>query len=327
MTRASTVPRRTAWAAAVVLAVIVLACLAAPLYAGHVAHTDAFASNVSGSTVVDGQVVPVLQPMTEGLGLGVVPIGPTGDPRHYLLGADGQGRDVAARLLFGGRLSLGIAAGATVLCAVIAVPLGLLAGYVGGALDAIVSRALDLVWAFPVYLLTVSLSVVLLAGEARLGPVHLGAGSLAVPVAVIALGYVPYVALPLRAQARAVRETDYVRLARALGASHLHVLRRHLLPAALPSLVAVLPVLAALSLLAEAALSFLSVGVQSPRASWGTVLNDGLALLYTRPAVTVAPGLLIVSTAVCLNLLADAARNAADPSRPGPAVASRVEHG
>ena len=253
MTRAPAPSRPTAWAAAAVLTAIVLGCLAAPLYAGHVAHTDAFASNVSGSTVIHGRVVPVLQPVTEGLGLGVIPVGPTWDPRHHLLGADGQGRDVAARLLFGGRLSLLIAASATVLCAVVAVPLGLLAGYVGGWFDALVARALDLVWAFPVYLLTVSLSVVLLAGEARLGPVRLGAGSLAVPVVVIALGYVPYVALPMRAQARAVRETDYVRLARALGASHQHVLRRHLLPAALPSLLAVLPVLAALSLLADAA--------------------------------------------------------------------------
>ena len=87
----------------VVLLVIVAACLAAPFYAKHIAHTNPFTSNLDGTTIVDGKIVPVMEQESGGLGLGVTPIGPTWDPRHYMLGADNQGRDVAARLLYGGR--------------------------------------------------------------------------------------------------------------------------------------------------------------------------------------------------------------------------------
>ena len=94
---------------------IVVLCLAAPLYAHHVAHTDPFRSNLDGTTVVNGKTVPVMQPESGGLGLGVTPIGPTWDPEHYFLGADNQGRDVAARLLYGGRNSLLIGVSAALL--------------------------------------------------------------------------------------------------------------------------------------------------------------------------------------------------------------------
>jgi len=97
---------RVAMAMVVVLVLIVALCLCAPLYAHHVAHTDPFVSNLDGKTLVHGKLVPVMQESTSGLGLGVTPIGPTWDLHHYFLGADPQGRDVAARLLYGGRDSL-----------------------------------------------------------------------------------------------------------------------------------------------------------------------------------------------------------------------------
>ena len=100
-----------------VLALIVVLCLCAPLYAHHVAHTKPFQSNLDGTTVVDGKRVPVMEQSTQGLGLGVTPIGPTWNVHHYFLGADQQGRDVAARLLYGGRNSLLIgAAAAAITC-------------------------------------------------------------------------------------------------------------------------------------------------------------------------------------------------------------------
>jgi ABC-type dipeptide/oligopeptide/nickel transport system permease subunit len=123
---------RTAMLALAAFALIVLACLAAPLYAEHIAHTDAFTSNINGTTVVDGKTVPLLQNSTAGLGLGVTPIGPTWDPRHYFLGADNQGRDVAARLLYGGRNSLMIGLVSAILCCVIATVVGVVAGYSAG---------------------------------------------------------------------------------------------------------------------------------------------------------------------------------------------------
>jgi len=300
-------------AAAIVLVVVVLACLLAPYYASHVAHTDPFTSNVSGSTVIDGKTVPVLRPSSTGLGLGVTPIGPTYDPGHYFLGADNQGRDVMARLLYGGRNSLLIGVASALLCCLLATVTGVLAGYFGGVVDAVLARLLDVVWAFPVYLLAICLSVVLLTSGITIGPLHVGAGSLWLPVLIIAIVYVPYVARPLRGQVMALKEKEFVAAAVGVGASDLSIMRRDVLPNVLPTVAVFLPLMTALSMLTESALSFLSVGVQPPQASWGTIINDGLGLLYTRPAVTLAPGIAIALTAVVLNLFGDGVREALDP--------------
>jgi peptide/nickel transport system permease protein len=304
---------RGAMASAVVLVVVLLACLLAPVYAGSIAHTDPFASNISGTTVLHGRTVPVLRPSTTGLGLGVTPIGPTGDVGHYFLGADNQGRDVMARLLYGGRNSLLIGFAAAVLCCLLATLLGVLAGYFGGVVDSILARLLDVVWAFPVYLLAICLSVVLLTSGLTIGPVHVGAGSLWLPVLIIAVIYVPYVARPLRGQVLALKEKEFIAAGVGVGASDLRIMRRDVLPNVLPTVVVFLPLMTALSMLTESALSFLSVGVQPPQASWGTIINDGLGLLYTRPAVTLAPGIAIALTAVVLNLFGDGVREALDP--------------
>jgi len=283
------------------------------VYAGSIAHTDPFASNVSGTTVLHGRTVPVLRPSTTGLGLGVTPIGPTGDVGHYFLGADNQGRDVMARLLYGGRNSLLIGFAAAVLCCLLATLLGVLAGYFGGVVDSVLARLLDVVWAFPVYLLAICLSVVLLTSGLTIGPVHVGAGSLWLPVLIIAVIYVPYVARPLRGQVLALKEKEFIAAGVGVGASDLRIMRRDVLPNVLPTVVVFLPLMTALSMLTESALSFLSVGVQPPQASWGTIINDGLGLLYTRPAVTLAPGIAIALTAVVLNLFGDGVREALDP--------------
>ena len=117
-----------------------------------------------------------MPPSTTGLGLGSTPIGPTWDPGHYLLGADDQGRDVAARLLYGGRNSLLIGTSAALLTCFFATIIGMFAGFFGGWLDGILSRLLDVVWAFPVYLLAISLSTVLLTSSIGIGPVKLHVG-------------------------------------------------------------------------------------------------------------------------------------------------------
>ena len=299
--------------ASVVLALIVLACLAAPLYAHQVAHTDAFASNVSGTTVVDGRTVPIMQGSTTGLGIGVTPVGPTLDPAHYLLGADNQGRDVAARILYGGRNSLLIGVASALLCCLLAVAIGVPAGYFGGVIDAVLSRALDVVWAFPVYLLAICLSVVLLTGGLQLGPVTLTAGSLWLPILIIGLVYVPYVARPVRGQVKSLREKEFIQAAVGSGASDLRIMRREVLPNVIPTVVVFFPLMVSINMLTESALSFLSIGVQPPAASWGSIINDGLGLLYTRPLVAVAPGVAIALTAVTLNLIGDGVRDILDP--------------
>jgi len=147
---------RSAMAAALLLALIVLACLLATVYAARVAQADPFQSNVSGEVTIGGKTVPVLQPETGGLGLGVTPIGPTWH-RAYFLGADNQGRDVAARLLYGGRNSLFIATGATVICLVLSALVGIIAGYFGGWFDTVTMRLADVQLAIPSILLAIGI--------------------------------------------------------------------------------------------------------------------------------------------------------------------------
>ena len=303
----------SALAAAVVLFLVVLATLCAPLYAHHIAHTDPFQSHVSGTTVIDRKTVPVLTPSSTGLGLGVTPIGPTWDPAHYFLGADNQGRDVMARLLYGGRTSLFIGFTAALLTCALGTVVGIVAGYAGGVVDAVISRVLDVIWAFPVYLLAICLSVVLLTDGLHLGPLTVEAGSLWLPVAIIAAIYVPYIARPLRGQVLVLRNKEYIQAAVGSGAPTVRILRREVLPNVLPTAIVFVPLMTALAMLTESALSFLSVGVQPPDASWGTIIEDGLGLLYTRPAVTIAPGLLIALTTAALNVLGDGVRDALDP--------------
>jgi peptide/nickel transport system permease protein len=241
----------------------------APLYARYVSRTDPFRSNPNG--FVDGQAV-----LAENAGLGVTPIGP-GWRGAYLLGADAVGRDVAARLLFGGRTSMLVAGSATGL--------------------------LDLLWAFPVYLLAISLSIVLVNEGLRLGPVVVNADSLALPILILGLVYVPYVARPVRAEVIGLKRGALVEAAVATGGSRAHVLRRHVLPMVWPTVAGLAPIVAAMMLLTEAALSVLGIGVQPPAASWGTLIADGQTLIYSRPWVAIAPGLAVVVTVLCLNAL------------------------
>src|SRR3984885_15174996 len=175
---------RTSLGAAIVLFVILVACLAAPLYASLVSGTDPFRSNLSGKIMVGGKRTAVMQPSTEGRRLGVTPIGPTWRGA-YLLGADAQGRDVAARLLYGGRNSLMIAGSATALCLILAAIIGVTTGFLGGGVDMVLSRILEVLWAFPVYLLAISLSIVLITKPIIIGSITLGSGRLLVSLVII----------------------------------------------------------------------------------------------------------------------------------------------
>ena len=296
-----------------ILALIVVLSFAAPLYSHFIAHTNPFESTLNATIKVHGVDKPVLEASTQGLGLGVTPIGPTWNPSGYFLGADGQGRDVAARLLYGGRSTLIIGTAAGALCILLSLLIGIVAGYRKGWVDALLSRILDIIWAFPVYLLAISLSVVLLTSGLSIGFLHFGPGSFALPISIIGVVYIPYVARPIRAQVLALREREFVKAAIGSGAKGSTIIFREILPNIMPSVLVFIPIIVSLSMLTESALSFLSIGVQPPAASWGTIINDGLALLYTRPVVGLAPGLMIVLTAGALNLYGDAVRDALDP--------------
>lgn len=294
------------------LVTIVVATLLAPLYARHVSGTDPFRSGLTARIQIDGKRVPVMEQSTQGLGLGVTPIGPTWQG-PYFLGADSQGRDVAARLLYGGQNSLLIAGAATLLCLVCAAVLGTVAGYAGGVVDGVLSNIIDMIWAFPVYLLAISLSIVMIGKTFALGPFEVSSGSLIVPILIIGLVYVPYVARPIRGRVMAIKNSEFVLAARGLGIRPGRILWRHVLPNVSTTLIVFAPMLMALNIVTESSLSFLSVGVQPPNASWGTILQDGQGLLYSRPVVSMAPGVAIMVTVLLLNLFGDVLRDVLDP--------------
>ena len=291
---------------------IIAVSFAAPIYDHHIAKTEAFDSNLNGTAMVDGKEVPVMQSGGGELGLGEVPIGPTWE-RQYFIGADNQGRDVASRVLYGGRSSLAIGIGSALISCLLALLIGLAAGFFGGVTDSVLSRLMDLIWAFPVYLLAISLATVLQTQGLKLWFIDVPADSLWIPTLIIGLVYVPYVFRPVRGQVLSVREKEFVEAAISQGASNLRLMFSEILPNVASTVIVLLPLIIATTILTEAALSYLSIGVQAPKASWGTVIQDGQGLLYTRPWVAIAPGIMIVLTVLSLNVFGDGLRDALDP--------------
>jgi peptide/nickel transport system permease protein len=303
---------RAGMAALGLFTVILVMCLMAPIYAKW-AGVNPFTSTLDATITIDGVSIPVMEQSTEGLGLGYNPIGPTWRLGSYFLGADNQGRDVMARLLYGGLTSLLIAGAATLLTLTFATILGLAAGFFGGVTDIILSRILDVMWAFPVYLLAISLSIVLIAHGITIGPITIESGSLWLPIFIIGVVYIPYVARPIRGQVLSLRESEFVLAAISLGVPSHRILLRDILPNVSTTLIVFVPLMMALNMLTESALSFLSIGVQPPDASWGTIIQDGQGLLYSRPWVAMAPGIAIVLCVLALNVLGDGLRDALDP--------------
>jgi peptide/nickel transport system permease protein len=299
-------------AALVFFLIILVMCLLAPVYAAW-AGMDPFKSTLDATIQLNGQTVSVMEQSTEGLGLGYNPIGPTWEIGNYFLGADNQGRDVMTRLLYGGLNSFIIAGAATVFTLMFGTTIGLLAGFFGGLTDVILSRILDILWAFPVYLLAISLSIVLIAHGIQIGPFKIESGSLWLPIFIIGVVFIPYVARPIRGQVLSLRESEFVLAAIGLGVPSSRILMRDILPNVSTTLIVFVPLMMALNMLTESALSFLSIGVQPPDASWGTIIQDGQGLLYSRPMVALAPGIAIVISVLSLNVLGDGLRDALDP--------------
>jgi peptide/nickel transport system permease protein len=294
---------------------IVVLSLAAPLYASDVAHVNPLVPNLNGTTILGGKRVPVMQQGGGTLHLGETPVGPTGDLHHYFLGADSLGRDVAALLLYGGRSSLQIGISSAVICCAIATVVALFAGFFGGLVDSVLSRIMDIIWAFPVYLLAISISTELLthSGGFQVGPVHVSPTSLWLPTVIIAFIYLPYVYRPVRGQVLSVVHREFVEAAIAQGASNLRLIFSEILPNVVSTVIVFLPLMIATTILTESALSFLSIGVQPPNVSWGTIISDGQDLLYSRPWVSMSAGIMIVLTVLALNVLGDGVRDALDP--------------
>jgi peptide/nickel transport system permease protein len=284
---------------------VVVLCLLAPVYARYIAHTGPNDQHITEVLNLNGKSVDVVS-------LTGVPIGPTWHSRFFL-GADADGRDLAVRLLYGGRTSLAIGAMATAVTIVLATILGLVAGYYRGWADSLISRALDIVWAYPVYLLAIALGVSLATGGISIGPIQLNGGSIFLPTLVIGIVYVPYVARPVRGEVLALREREFVEAARALGTSNLRIMVGEILPNLTSTIVVFVALQLAHSIILEAALSFLGAGVQPPAASWGTLLSAGAPLFTVAPYLTLAPATLLVAACLGVNIFGDGLREALDP--------------
>ncbi len=285
--------------------VIVLLCLAAPLWASHVAHTGPLKNHLTDTVTVRGEKKYVVSP--DG-----VPIGPTWQGRFFL-GADSNGRDIAVRLLYGGRTSLEIGIGAALITALLSVIVGLAAGYYRGFTDSVLSRSLDVIWAYPVVLLGVALGTALNLGGLRIGPLRVGADSLWIPIIIIAVVYIPYMARPIRGQVLSLREKEFVEAARANGAGSLRIMFSEILPNLSSTIVVFLPLMIANAILLEAALSFLGAGVRPPNPSWGTMIGEGVDKIVSGPHLAIVPGLMLVLTVLALNVFGDGVRDALDP--------------
>ncbi len=311
---------RFALAFGALFAAIVLACLLAPVYAKDIAHTGPDTNHITETISLGGKRVDVVSPTG-------VPIGPTWTGR-FLLGADSNGRDVAVRLLYGGRNSLEIAAIATLITMLLAVVLGTLAGYMRGAVDGALSRLFDVVWAYPAVLLGVALGVALAVGGLNLGLFTLHSGSLLIPAFVIGVVFFPYVAKPLRAQALSLREREFVDAARVEGRGRVAIMTGEIVPNLASTIVVFVPLIVANAILLEAGLSYLGAGVQDPNPSWGTMIADGIRLIPGAIHLVLVPGTVLVLTVLSINVFADGVRDALDPRAVGrSAVPSRAPNG
>jgi ABC-type dipeptide/oligopeptide/nickel transport system permease subunit len=219
---------------------------------------------------------------------------------RFLLGTDTQGRDVLSRVLYGARLSLSVGLISQSVSVTLGVLLGLLAGYYGRWVDALVMRLADITLAFPTLLL-------LIAVAAAVKP--------SLPVVFVVIGIVGWAGMArlVRSQVLVLRHSEFVLAARALGARDRRVLLRHLLPNVRTQVIIAATLGIAGAIMAEAALSFVGLGAQPPTPSWGAMVADGRDLLRVAPWISFAPGLAIGAAVLGFNLVGDALREAYDP--------------
>lgn len=234
-------------------------------------------------------------------------LGCPADKEQHLMGIDGNSRDLFSRVIFGSRLSLQIGVSTITLAIVIGGLLGAVAGFIGGWLDDLIMRSMDVLMAFPSLLLAIAIVAVL-------GPGLINA------LLAIAIIEIPIYARVVRASVLSVKELDYVTASRAQGASELRVLFTRILPNALTPLIVQGTLGIATAILSAAALSFLGLGAEFPTPEWGLMLGEERNSVFNAPHLVFFPGIAIMLTVLSFNLIGDGLRDALDPrlGRTGP---------
>lgn len=257
------------------LLVVVLSAVAAPLLVTHdPEHQD----------VMNKLMPPVWQ----------------GGELEHPLGTDSLGRDILARTLYGGRMSLMIGVLVTVAAGVLGSVLGILAGYFGRHADAVIMRITDIQMAFPGILLALSVMVML------------GPGLVNLVLVLTITGWVEFSRI-LRADVLSIKHREFMEAGRATGSTHLRLMSRYVLPNLVGSITVIATLAIARTIITESSLSFLGLGVQPPTPSWGGMISEGRGYLATAWWISTIPGIALLTTVVAVNLVGDALRDALDP--------------
>ncbi|MFC1533395.1 ABC transporter permease [Thermodesulfobacteriota bacterium] len=220
--------------------------------------------------------------------------------RSHLLGTDEVGRDLLSRIIYGSRISLMVGIVAISIAGVLGMGLGLIAGYLGGWVNIIIMRFVDALLAIPTLIKMLAISAVL------------GAGLFNILIA-LGIGMLPTYCRLMCGQVLSLKENDYVTAARALGASNLRVMIRHLLPNSFPPLMVLMTINLGTAIMMEASLSFLGIGISPPTATWGAMVSSGYRFLLTNPLISFIPGFAILLVVLSFNMVGDGLRDALDP--------------
>lgn len=215
---------------------------------------------------------------------------------EHIMGTDNKGRDIFTRVLYGGRISIGIAFSAAIISMSFGLIAGIISGYFGGIIDLLIMSFVDFVLSFPSLLLAIGISILL------------PPGMYTVIIAIVSVGWAPFARI-IRGYVLTIKESSFIESAKAIGCSNIRILFKHIMPQCIPLIFIMIGVKMGGYIITEASLSFLGLGPQPPIASWGSMVSAGRIYITSAPWIVFIPGFMIAVTAFCFNILGDELRD------------------